>query len=122
MRIKRLISFMVCWLALYSANGQVQWEQVEPGVWKGTVGKPEAYSLLGVSGATPLKEGFKRLPEVGLPGLAGQVVGRIEGGRTTLRLPLRKEEQLYGFGLNWFFVKFGGTSSIVNKESWLSVV
>ena len=22
----------------------------------------------------------------------------------------------------WFFVKFGGTSSIVNKESWLSVV
>ena len=25
-------------------------------------------------------------------------------------------------GLSWFFVKFGGTSSIVNKESWLSVV
>ena len=24
--------------------------------------------------------------------------------------------------LYWFFVKFGGTSSIVNKESWLSVV
>ena len=24
--------------------------------------------------------------------------------------------------LIWFFVKFGGTSSIVNKESWLSVV
>ena len=24
--------------------------------------------------------------------------------------------------LFWFFVKFGGTSSIVNKESWLSVV
>ena len=23
---------------------------------------------------------------------------------------------------SWFFVKFGGTSSIVNKESWLSVV
>ena len=24
--------------------------------------------------------------------------------------------------VSWFFVKFGGTSSIVNKESWLSVV
>ena len=24
--------------------------------------------------------------------------------------------------IKWFFVKFGGTSSIVNKESWLSVV
>ena len=26
------------------------------------------------------------------------------------------------FCCSWFFVKFGGTSSIVNKESWLSVV
>ena len=26
------------------------------------------------------------------------------------------------FAKSWFFVKFGGTSSIVNKESWLSVV
>ena len=30
-----------------------------------------------------------------------------------------KEEYLFSSG---FFVKFGGTSSIVNKESWLSVV
>ena len=76
MRIKRLISFMVCWLALYTASGQVQWEQVEPGVWKGTVGKPEAYSLLGVSGATPLKEGFKRLPEVGTYRSGGKIEKR----------------------------------------------
>ena len=101
MKIKRLISIIVCWLALVTANGQIQWQQVEPGVWKGIVGKPEAYSLLGVSGAAPLKEGFKRLPEAGLPGLAGQVVSRIEAGKTILRLPLRKEEQLYGFGLNF---------------------
>lgn len=40
---------MACWLALYTASGQIQWKQVEPGVWKGMVGKPEAYSLLGVS-------------------------------------------------------------------------
>ena len=80
MKIKRLISIIVCWLALSTANGQIQWQQVEPGVWKGIVGKPEAYSLLGVSGAAPLKEVFKRLPEAGLPGLAGQVVCRIEAG------------------------------------------
>lgn len=28
----------------------------------------------------------------------------------------------YRYGFEGFFVKFGGTSSIVNKESWLSVV
>lgn len=101
MKIKRLISIVACWLALYTASGQIQWKQVEPGVWKGMVGKPEAYSLLGVSGAAPLKEGFKLLPEVGLPAMASGVVSRIEAGKTVLRLPLRKEEQLYGFGLNF---------------------
>lgn len=101
MKIKRLISIVACWLALYTASGQIQWKQVEPGVWKGMVGKPEAYSLLGVSGAAPLKEGFKLLPEVGLPAMASGVVSRIEAGKTMLRLPLRKEEQLYGFGLNF---------------------
>ena len=74
MKIKRLISIVACWLALYTASGQIQWKQVEPGVWKGMVGKPEAYSLLGVSGAAPLKEGFKLLPEVGLPAMASGVV------------------------------------------------
>ena len=31
-------------------------------------------------------------------------------------------QALVGIYAQWFFVKFGGTSSIVNKESWLSVV
>ena len=35
-------------------------------------------------------------------------------------LSFRKD--LVGVQDEWFFVKFGGTSSIVNKESWLSVV
>ncbi len=35
MKIKRLISIIVCWLALVTANGQIQWQQVEPGDGKG---------------------------------------------------------------------------------------
>ena len=33
-----------------------------------------------------------------------------------------QEDFIKNLKINGFFVKFGGTSSIVNKESWLSVV
>lgn len=82
-------------------KGQVQWEQVEQGIWKGTIGTPESYSLLKASGAQPLKEGFSRLPEVALPALSSNIIGTIQDGKTYLSIPLEKKEQLYGFGLNF---------------------
>ena len=88
-------------LMLLPAKAQIAWQQVEPGVWKGVVGTPERYSLLDVSGAAPLKEGFARLPEAGLPALADGIVGTVQDGKTSLRIPLQRKEQLYGFGLNF---------------------
>lgn len=82
-------------------QAQIVWKQIEAGVWKGVVGNPEAYSLLEVSGATPLKEGFSRLPETSLPALAHEIVSEISDGKTSLRIPLQRKEQLYGFGLNF---------------------
>ena len=98
---KGLILGAFALLAILPMKAQIAWTQVEPGVWKGVVGTPESYSLLGVSGATPLKEGFTRLPEVSLPALANEIVGNIQDGKTSLRIPLQRKEQLYGFGLNF---------------------
>ncbi len=88
-------------LFLLPAKAQIIWKQVEPGVWKGVVGTPESYSLLEVAGTKPLKEGFARLPEVELPPFANEIVTTIQDGKTCLRFPLQKKEQLYGFGLNF---------------------
>lgn len=98
---KILILAAMLLLTLLPAGAQIAWQQVEPGVWKGVVGTPEDYSLLSVSGATPKKEGFTRLPQVSLPALAGEIVGNIQDGKTSLRIPLQRREQLYGFGLNF---------------------
>lgn len=98
---KRFFLSLLSLLILLSAKAQITWKQVEPGVWKGIVGTPESYSLLEVSGATPLKEGFTRLPEVSLPTLAHEITGTIQDGKTYLRIPLQHKEQLYGFGLNF---------------------
>lgn len=80
---------------------QIHWTEVERGVWKGIVGTPEAYSLLEVSGSSPFKEGFLRTPEVTLPALASKVTGTVQDGQTYLSIPLQRQEQLYGFGLNF---------------------
>lgn len=98
---KILIVGTMALLMLCPAKAQIAWQQVEPGVWKGVVGTPEEYSLLSVAGVTPQKEGFARLPEVALPELANEIVGSIQDGKTSLRIPLQRKEQLYGFGLNF---------------------
>lgn len=100
MKLKSL-TFVLLLFILPSLSAQIKWEQVEPGVWKGIVGTPEEYALLQVSGAKPLKEGFSRLPQVSLPALASEIAGAIQSGKTSLRIPLEKKEQLYGFGLNF---------------------
>ncbi len=96
-----IILVLFCSFFLFSVKAQIVWRQIESGVWKGVVGTPESYSLLEVAGIKPLKEGFARLPEVELPVFANEIVATIQDGKTCLRFPLQKEEQLYGFGLNF---------------------
>lgn len=98
---KKMILGALAILMLLPVHAQIAWKQVEPGVWKGVVGTPEDYSLLDVAAVTPLKESFARLPEVALPALANEIVGSIQDGKTSLRIPLQTKEQLYGFGLNF---------------------
>lgn len=96
-----IILVLFCSFFLFSVKAQIAWQQIESGVWKGVVGTPESYSLLEVAGTKPLKESFARLPEVELPAFANEIVATIQDGKTCLRFPLQKEEQLYGFGLNF---------------------
>lgn len=96
----------ICIALLLTGLGKVQaqdikWEQVAPGIWKGSVGKPESYNLLTASGANPAMEGLKRMGDASFPLLKEDIVAKLNDGKTYLRFPLSKKEQLYGFGLNF---------------------
>ncbi len=95
-----IVSIIYSFVTLF-ISAQVNWQQVEPGVWKGVVGTPEAYSLLKVAGVIPQTESLKKMPDVNFPALGKEVVGAVSDGKTSLRIPLVKGEQLYGFGLNF---------------------
>ncbi|ATP55774.1 ABC transporter substrate-binding protein [Pedobacter ginsengisoli] len=83
------------------AAQDIKWEAVAPGVWKGTVGKPEAYNLLIASGATPSVDRLKNMGDAPFPFEKSEITGKLSDGKTYLRFPLDKKEQLYGFGLNF---------------------
>ncbi len=95
-------------IAFFPLQAQIKWEKVQPGVWKGIVGKPEAYSLLQVAGKQPCAEALRSMGEIGLPAWVDQTSGEVRNGKTLLRFPLQKQEQIYGFGLNFQTVRQRG--------------
>jgi alpha-glucosidase (family GH31 glycosyl hydrolase) len=97
-------SFIVFFFVVASLIADAQnlvWNEVAPGVWKAVVGKPEAYDLLKASGATPNVDALGKVTTTTFPLPQAEITAALNSGKTYLRFPLQKEEQLYGFGLNF---------------------
>ncbi|HMG10333.1 MAG TPA: TIM-barrel domain-containing protein [Mucilaginibacter sp.] len=103
--MKNLKCFLlICLLWSFSARLYAQsitWTEVEPGIWKGVIGKPEEFDLLKAAGIQPYHAGLQQMPRAGFPLPQQEITGRVQGGKTYLRFPLEKKEQLFGFGLNF---------------------
>jgi len=80
---------------------QITWETVGPGVWKGTVGKPESYNLLTASDVKPAIGGLQKMGDANFPLPKTEITAKLNDGKTYLTFPLDKTEQLFGFGLNF---------------------
>ena len=97
--------FLICLLGFLSAEtGFAQnpkWEKVAPGVWKTIIGTPDDYNLLKAAGSTPLISGLDKMAQPGFPLGQDKITFRINEGKVALRFPLQKEEQIFGFGLNF---------------------
>jgi alpha-glucosidase (family GH31 glycosyl hydrolase) len=79
----------------------ISWTETAPGVWKATAGVPENYDLLKASGATPNREALSAITQASFPLSQPDISIKVVDGKTYLRFPLQKEEQLFGFGLNF---------------------
>jgi len=87
--------------AFVRAQVGVNWTPVQPGIWKAVIGKPESISLLRAAGVSAYEKGFAALPSAGFPLDKKEIVVKFRDGKIYLRLPLQKEEKIYGFGLNF---------------------
>ncbi|WP_439580906.1 glycoside hydrolase family 31 protein [Dyadobacter bucti] len=83
-----------------SSAQNIQWQEIYPGVWKGTAGKPDAYDLLKAANVTPSAT-LRTLDKAAFPLKKEDISIEIHLGKTYIRLPLERNEQLFGFGLNF---------------------
>lgn len=71
---------------------------VLPGIWKTTVGTPEAYTHVSVRTIPPDTDGLQRMSKVSQPPIAVSSA-KINARGCRIALPLAPREQIFGFGL-----------------------
>jgi alpha-glucosidase (family GH31 glycosyl hydrolase) len=102
MKLKKIITlFFVFGFCQITIAQSIAWTKVAAGVWKGIVGKPEAYDLLKAAGARPNKAALAEMGPANFPLSKQDISGKISDGKTYLSFPLNKAEQIFGFGLNF---------------------
>jgi alpha-D-xyloside xylohydrolase len=85
-----------------SVEGQeLEWTEIENGIWKTSVGEPEDISLLKAADVRPKSEAIDKLPSAAFPFLKDRIKTKIIDGKTYLQFPLTRDEQIYGLGLNF---------------------
>lgn len=82
-------------------NNPVSWEKEASGVWKIKVGHPDKLNLLSELHITPKYNAINKLGEAELPISADEIKFEFIDGKTYLRFPLDKDEQIFGLGLHF---------------------
>lgn len=76
-------------------------EEIAPGVIKLTKGEVDTYTPYAVLGGKPVSEAMHELPEGKLPFSLDDVCLKVCDRGCVVEIPLDKDEQLYGFGLQY---------------------
>jgi alpha-D-xyloside xylohydrolase len=95
-----------------------QWSLVAPGVWKAVVGTSDKITPLAIAGITPRTDGLKKLGESPFPDALAESVHEQTDGKTYLRFPLTRGEQLFGLGLNFKAVQQRGTIKTLHVDHY----
>jgi alpha-D-xyloside xylohydrolase len=104
LKIKAYIALCVMFIFSGSATLVAQsggWTQTAPGVWKCVIGVPDKLDLYNTAEIRPDINALLRMPPSEFPLPEKEIVAEIINGQTFLRFPLVKQEQIFGFGLNF---------------------
>jgi alpha-D-xyloside xylohydrolase len=100
---KQLFTALVIALPFVMQAQEIRWTEQYPGVWKGEFGTPESYNLLSASEATPAAGALAAMDaDTTFPfELSAIHAETTADGKTYLRFPLTRGEQIFGLGLNF---------------------
>ncbi|MCL3781089.1 DUF5110 domain-containing protein [Prolixibacteraceae bacterium JC049] len=84
------------------------WEKTHSGVYTTKVNEPADFNLLSVNSHSTKGEAINKIAEAPIPIDQSEIDVFTKNGKTYLRFPLDKEEQIYGLGLNFKTVQQRG--------------
>jgi alpha-glucosidase (family GH31 glycosyl hydrolase) len=101
--MKKLIILSILFLSnsILRAQTPVVWKETYPGIWKAVLGKTQKHSLLQAAGGRANLKALQQLPQTKFPLDKGAIEVKIIQGKTYLKFPLQRNEQIYGLGLNF---------------------
>jgi alpha-glucosidase (family GH31 glycosyl hydrolase) len=91
-----------------SEPGEIKFSETLPGVWSAAIGKPEAINYLTIAQNTPRKDALSDLPLGEFPDFFDAPEYRVKNGKTFIRIPLDRDEKIYGLGMHFKTVQQRG--------------
>ena len=91
-------------------NAANAWQDVAPGIWRSQVGQKQPLDLLSAGEVTPKLQRLGKLQSTAFPLAKKRIHMELRNGRTYLRFPLARGEQLYGLGLHF---------QTINQRGWI---
>lgn len=95
----------------------MMFEKIEKGIWKGSVGQPEAHTPVALRPFPAQSGSLERMEEAELPAAAGQIAVRKNRRGIQLILPMDSSEDIYGFGLQLRSMNQAGRKRIIRVNS-----
>jgi alpha-D-xyloside xylohydrolase len=92
------LSFASC---MQSTAQSPAWQPVAPGIWKTVAGTPEKLNLLSAASTTPALSALTKLGPQPFPLPMNEITAEMVDGEVYIKLPLVRDEQVFGFGLNF---------------------
>jgi len=111
--MKIIIRFTVISLLLICCGAgcsekQQSWIEKAPGVWQVQIGGTQKIDLLKAAGSTPRWQTLKKLDKAVFPMDKEKIDCKVIAGKTYLRFPLERGEQIFGLGLHFKTIKQRG--------------
>jgi len=97
--MKRIFAFLIFFYCTALACNAQTIEEIAPGIFKLTIGKPSSFTPVSVMERTPLTAALQKLPAQAIPFDLSDVDIIISERGVKVSIPLGDNEQLYGFGL-----------------------
>ena len=100
--MKKVKLFFIATIISISTFAQnIDWKEVQNGVWHTSIGEKQDITLLKAAEIETNIEALNKLSKQSFPLDKSKINAEVIDGKTYLRFPLNKEEELFGLGLNF---------------------